>query len=168
MSNSIFHKVLEKVKTFQSKKVKNLNHNSIAILTLLINLCAHYKKNYCYPSQDWILETLKEKYKVYISKRTLNYHLRLLEDLGFIQRKRRIARAKDGTLSTKSTLYILARKAYKFIKTRIKEVWHWLRKRGDWKKKFIVLAELDRIRNLPQKARTPEQYIALIKAICSV
>ncbi|RLF86672.1 hypothetical protein DRN34_03165 [Thermococci archaeon] len=166
MNQVNFHKILEKVKTFQSKKVKRINHNSIAILTLLINLCANYKKNYCYPSQDWILSTLADKYKIYISKRTLNYHLRLLEDLGFIQRKRRISRAKNGTLQPKSTLYILAKKAFTYIKNRIKEVWHWLRKRGDWKKNIIVMAELERIKQVdPQKRQA--HYIALIKAICS-
>ncbi|HDD36642.1 MAG TPA: hypothetical protein ENF50_04170 [Archaeoglobus veneficus] len=92
--------------------------------------------------------------------------MRLLEDLGFIQRKRRISRAKNGTLQPKSTLYILAKKAFTYIKNRIKEVWHWLRKRGDWKKNIIVMAELERIKQVdPQKRQA--HYIALIKAICS-
>ena len=168
MSNFDFNHLLKKVKRSKPNAPKKPNLISLNILTLLVNLCAHSRKDYCFPTQDWLLKTLREKYWCPISKRTLQAHLKLLEQEGFIRKQRRFKRLKDGTLVNMSNLYFLCKRAFAFIKTRLKETWHWVKKRKDWAKRLIVIAKLHEWKTKVDHSRSPQDYIALIKFITSI
>jgi len=86
-----------------------------AILFFLISLNSHFKKHYCYPSQRKILRYLHTDHSINCCLRTLNYHLKKLEDLGFIHRIRRISQNPSGLMTFKTTLYIVKQKAYKYL-----------------------------------------------------
>lgn len=81
-----------------------------------------YDKHYCWPSQDTLLDLLKEFYGIAVSRRTLNRDLRWLEKNGFIERLRRHARDRYGRLVLRSTLYFFMRKAYRVFNS----LWDWL------------------------------------------
>ncbi len=81
------------------------------LLQTLAGLCGHYGKPYTFPSQQKLLELLTERYRVTISRRTLNRWLYRLEHLGLINRQRRHVRERSGRhrgrLILRSTLYFL-------------------------------------------------------------
>ena len=92
------------------------------ILEVFFFLCQKGGKNYCWPSQTKVIEILNNVHGISISRRTLNYHLRALEDNGFIRRIRRIKRDKNGRINFNSTLYCLLNKAKKVLKNLIRLV----------------------------------------------
>ena len=91
----------------------NLN---ISIVCTIAAVCAKYHNKYCFITQERFLQLLKEFYDITISRRTLNYHLKELEENNYIKRFRRVVRNKDGTLRTLPTMYTLGQKAYFLFK----------------------------------------------------
>jgi len=91
------------------------------ILKLLTYLIKKSTKRYCWPSQSSILVILKTQYSCQISRRTLNRHLRKLENDNYIKRIRRISKGERKIPRIKSSLY--------FIK---KKVFTWLKKQADF------------------------------------
>jgi hypothetical protein len=89
---------------------------SLQLLHALYAIAAKYGKSYCYPSQEKILELLKEHYDISISRRTLNRWLAFLEGEGYIFRTRRHSRGKDGQIHFQSTLYRFGKKALRLLK----------------------------------------------------
>src|ERR671937_2020520 len=89
---------------------------SLQLLHALYAIAAKYGKSYCYPSQTKILELLKIRYDISISRRTLNRWLAFLEGEGYIFRTRRHTRGTDGGVSFKSTLYRFGKKALRLLK----------------------------------------------------
>lgn len=100
----------------------------VGIINTLDSVAKKYKKGYSYPSQITILKLLQQFHEVTFSIRTLNRRLRILEDLGFIERTRRIKRGLDGRMVFNTTLYKLTRKAYKAIGRVVRKITH--HKRG--------------------------------------
>jgi len=86
-----------------------------AIILTLNFYQGKYKKRYSFPSQNTLLANLKRFHKIEISKRTLNYHLKKLEDNFYIYRLRRISKNPAGCFVFNSTLYSLAKKSYLFM-----------------------------------------------------
>ena len=86
-----------------------------AVLEILQSFNEHYKKRYCYPAQQTILQVLKKRYSLRICTRMLNYWLRDLEDAGWINRLRRLRRGITGKLEFWTTLYKLTSKTMKLI-----------------------------------------------------
>ncbi|MBA7683139.1 hypothetical protein ES703_91497 [subsurface metagenome] len=86
-----------------------------AIILTLNFYQGKYNKKYSFPSQNTLLSNLKVFHKIEISKRTLNYHLKKLEDNYFIYRVRRISKNTAGCMTFNSTLYSLAKKSYLFL-----------------------------------------------------
>lgn len=86
-----------------------------AIILTLNFYQGKYNKRYSFPSQNTLLANLKRFHKIEISKRTLNYHLRKLEDNYFIYRLRRISKNTAGCFIFNSTLYSLSKKSYLFL-----------------------------------------------------
>lgn len=74
-----------------------------------------HHKNYCYPSQKKILKLLEKYYSVNIKRRQLNYILAFLEREGFIDRKRRLKKSREGKIIFNTTLYWLKKKAWCYI-----------------------------------------------------
>ena len=90
--------------------------SSLQLLHALYAIAAKYGKSYCFPSQEKILELLKEHYDISISRRTLNRWLAFLEGEGYIFRTRRHSRGKDGQIHFQSTLYHFGKKALRLLK----------------------------------------------------
>ena len=118
---------------------KNLN---LSIVCTIAAVCAKYNNKYCFITQERFLQLLKEFYDITISRRTLNYHLKELEENNYIKRRRRITRNKDGTVRTLPTMYALGQKAY-FLFKRVTAIFD----------RFI--------------RRTDVQIPALINSLCS-
>jgi len=92
--------------------MRRINLASERILHIINYLSSHFNKKYCYPSQNSLLDLLKRHHGIEISRRSLNYHLRFLEDNGFIHRVRRIPKKTGEAWLFKSTMYWLKKKAY--------------------------------------------------------
>ena len=91
-----------------------MTYTDFLILQALGAISYKYNKLYCYPSQEKILDLLK-KNGLKISRRTLNYRLKHLEDMGFFVRQRRIKRdPKTNKFHFQSTLYFLKEKFIKW------------------------------------------------------
>jgi len=86
-----------------------------AIIQTLNFYQGKYNKRYSFPSQNTLLSNLKRFHKIEISKRTLNYHLRKLEDNFYLYRLRRISQNPSGCMTFNSTLYSLAKKSYLYL-----------------------------------------------------
>jgi len=86
-----------------------------AIIQTLNFYQGKYNKRYSFPSQNTLLSNLKRFHKIVVSKRTLNRHLRKLEDNYFIYRVRRISKNPSGCMTFNSTLYSLAKKSYLYL-----------------------------------------------------
>jgi len=86
------------------------------ILVLLFKVMSAYKKDYCYPSQKKILELLDIRQGIKQSKATLNRWLRVIEDAGYIVRRRRIKKHPVYGTVFKSTLYFMTLKGCHLLK----------------------------------------------------
>jgi len=86
-----------------------------AIILTLNFYQGKYNKRYSFPSQKTLLSNLKRFHKIDVSLRTLNRHLKKLEDNHFIYRLRRISKNPAGCMTFNSTLYSLAKKSYLFL-----------------------------------------------------
>lgn len=106
--------------------------NFYPILNMLDAIQKKYKKGYCYPSQAHQIALLKTFHDTCFSTRTLNRYHAILEDLGFVERQRRIRRLPDGMLQFQTTLYVLTRKAYKFLGRLIRQLSHHTKKVSNW------------------------------------
>ena len=86
------------------------------ILNLLTYLIKKSSKNYCFPSQKSILIILRSQYSCKISRRTLNRHLKKLEDGKYIKRIRRISRGPDNRPRFASTIYFIKKRVFCWLK----------------------------------------------------
>jgi DNA-binding MarR family transcriptional regulator len=86
-----------------------------AVLYTLFGVAKAHGKGYCYPTQKHIMYLTRKYEKVAMSRATLNRVLNKLVDEGYVERVRRHVKRQDGSLWLRSTLYILKRKAYKFL-----------------------------------------------------
>ena len=74
------------------------------ILIVLLWIMERYSKEYCFLSQEKLLELLKRYRKVTISRATLNRYLRAAEDAGLIKRVKRIKKHHLYGMVFKSSL----------------------------------------------------------------
>lgn len=84
------------------------------LLRLIFQTCNYYRKHYCFPSQLTLMAWLEGYYEIKIAIATLNRWLRAAEDLGYIQRRRRIKVDPRRGMMFKSTLYFIT----------LKGLWH--------------------------------------------
>ncbi|MDP1624499.1 MAG: hypothetical protein Q8L64_01900 [bacterium] len=98
--------------------------NFLPMLNTLDSIQKKYHKRYCYPSQAHTIALLKTFHDTCFSTRTLNRYYRVMEDQGFIKRRRRIRRLENGLLQFQTTLYVLTRKAYKLIGSLVRKLSH--------------------------------------------
>lgn len=87
----------------------------LALVSILGGLSERHGKTYCYPSQDWLCEHLARFAGHHMSRRTLNRHLHALEKFGWIKRLRRHRRQAERGFEFRSTLYILTRRAFRWL-----------------------------------------------------
>jgi len=117
----------ERLKIRASKDYKNnplgyIDGVDQAILSTLNALQRRWKKHYCFPTQDKLLELLLKHYGLKISKRALNRHLRSLEDGKYFERTRRTKQLAHGIKAFTSTLYKLCHNAYRYIGSTIRKL----------------------------------------------
>lgn len=87
------------------------------ILMVLGGVSCKYGKRYCYPSQAHILRLLERFYLIKISRRTLNRHLKKLEQCHFFSRQRRHISGPGEKMICRTTLYRLGQRLFKLVKT---------------------------------------------------
>lgn len=85
------------------------------ILITLLAVSRKYKSDYCFPSQEKIMELMGKFEKVGISRATLNRWLRVIEDRKFIIRKRRIKRNGYGGIIFNTTMYKIKIKGLRLL-----------------------------------------------------
>jgi len=85
---------------------------TLPVLSILYKLNCRYKKRYCFPSQQKIIDLLGKYQKIERTVRTLNRWLKSLEDKKYIKRTRRIRRDPVVGYVFKSTLYKITKKGY--------------------------------------------------------
>ena len=137
------------------------------VLSYLISLCRHFKKGYCYPSQKKILAFLKKDFRYICSRRTLNYHLKRLEDSGYFRRIRRHVKDKNGILIFRSTCYVVKQKAYNLVKylyIRFKRALGHYKKYKKRTPSDFLADRVNDVRNLPDHIRR-QRFKALYNAI---
>lgn len=93
-------------------RVKN---PSFALLHQIAAAIAYFRKRYCYPSQDELRARVARHCGWRVSLRTLNRHLKALEQDGYITRLRRHRNVKGKGLEMHSTLYTLTAKAWRWL-----------------------------------------------------
>ena len=103
-------------------------------------------KGYCTTSQDVLCSMLSKYYKLKISRRCLNYHLKYLEKKGYIRRVRRISQDKLGRLKCLPTLYWLLPKAMNFLRG----LFRFGRRIGQWfkdiPKQVIIKEKIEKVK----------------------
>lgn len=77
------------------------------ICEVLAGLAAHHRKTWCYPTQEKILQLLKQFTGRVMARRSLNRHLAALERDGQIRRIRRHHATKQHGWTMRSTLYVI-------------------------------------------------------------
>lgn len=87
----------------------------LALVSILGGLSERNGKTYCYPSQDWLCDHLARFAGHHMSRRTLNRHLHALEKFGWIKRLRRHRRHQERGFEFRSTLYVLTRRAFRWL-----------------------------------------------------
>ncbi len=91
------------------------DNTDILIVKTINGFRKTFGKNYCFPTQKKILDKLKEYHGITICRRTLNYHLRKIEDLEVIKRTKRHYRGTLGNLICRSTLYFWGKRFHDFM-----------------------------------------------------
>jgi len=113
-------------------------------------------KGYCTTSQDVLCSMLSKYYKLKISRRCLNYHLKYLENKNYIRRVRRISQDRFGRLKCLPTLYWLLPKAMNFLRG----LFRFGRRIGQWfkdiPKQVIVREQIEKAKKTDvQKSEKP-------------
>lgn len=90
------------------------NYKTVSILHTIIALAAINQKKWVIVRHTKIRELLAKYYDIEISPRALCYHLRTLENSGYIQRTKRHIR-DHGKFYARPSLYKLQKRAIKYI-----------------------------------------------------
>lgn len=105
-----------------------MRHTKYAVLVTLYKVMIKHGKYWSTASQTTILRLLRERHRIIISRRQLNYHLADLRNNGLVFSIKRNGRTPDGTLIPRSTANSITIKGYRYlIVMGIKEAWHRLR-----------------------------------------
>ena len=99
-----------------------------AIIQSFFYICKQTRTGYVRISQERMLEILSTYYGIDVCRRTLNYHLRDLEDGDFLRRIRRHRRGDHNQILFHTSINILQKKALKFLASLA----YWFKKVG-WK-----------------------------------
>jgi len=92
------------------------NIKAAPVVLTLYKIMDKYGKDYCFPSQKKLLELLDIRQDIQQSRATLNRWLRVIEDAGYIVRRRRIKRHPIYGTVFKSTLYFMTLKGLHLLK----------------------------------------------------
>lgn len=101
---------------------------ALPLVGLMWGLSNNYGKDYCFPSQNKILELLKERFKIAISIATINRWLKVVEMNGYIKRTRRIRHDKKLGMVFQSTLYHITHKGNRLLANYGVVAWNGIKK----------------------------------------
>ena len=101
-----------------------MKSTSQSIIQSFFYICKQTRTGYVRISQERILEILNTYYHTDICRRTLNYHLRDLEDSNYIRRVQRHRRGDNNQVLFHTSLNILQKRALKFLANLA----HWFKK----------------------------------------
>jgi len=87
----------------------------VATLVTISKVIQKHQKNWCYASQNTILNLLTLFHNIGIHRRMLNYHLADLREQGLIKTWRRTKRNEDGTICLLSSATCLTMKGALFL-----------------------------------------------------
>lgn len=139
-----------------------VNSKDEKILLTLFSLQEKHKKPYSFPSQQKIITLCRSYYGLVMGRRSLNYHLRYLENQGFITRRRRIGRLTNGTLYLSTSLYFLTARAFNYLKGMCKFVVGILKSRPSWTKQFQLKDQIKVIEQEQSPAVRQSKYLEVI------
>src|SRR3972149_3881177 len=128
------------------------------ILLVLGNVCGKYKKNYCYPSQAHILRLLERFYMIYISRRTLNRHLKKLEQRYYFERTQRHVKGPGEKAIFRTTMYKLRASIFNFMNTLEKAL-----KRVLCLRRVPLVAQYDSVKQGRDLSAAPANVEILLK-----
>ena len=92
-----------------------MQRTKISTLVTLGKIIAKYNTNYCYASQNTLLDLLEKFQNIKIERRMLNYHLADLRREGLIKTIRRNSRRDDGTFCLLSSATCLTIKGARLL-----------------------------------------------------
>ena len=92
-----------------------VSRKALPLLLTLHKLNKHFNKLYCFPSQNKLLSLLSQFTSLSISRRQLNYDLKVLEVSQLIIRIRRHRRTKHNGMEFRSTLYEITALGYNLL-----------------------------------------------------
>lgn len=95
------------------------------VLPILYGLNVKYGKKYCFPGQEKILSLLEDFRDLKLSIATINRWLKVLQDEGYIKRKRRTRQDKKLGMVFQSTMYKIRKKGYRRLARIMEGVWDW-------------------------------------------
>ena len=93
-----------------------------ALTLTLAGYSQYFEKAYIFPSQDQIRRQADSRWGEPMSKRTVNRHLRALEDQGYFERVNRCHFINENNKKFKTTLYKLSGKLFSHIKSLEKRI----------------------------------------------
>lgn len=99
-----------------------MNTSKVAVLITQASIIRKYKGNWCYASQQTLLDLLKKCHDTVIKRRQLNYHLADLRAEGLIKTIKRHRRDPDGTVCLLSSATCLTMKGCVFL-YRLGQFW---------------------------------------------
>ena len=136
------------------------------ILKLLTYLIRKSSKNYCFPTQAKILVILDTQYGCKLSRRSLNRHLRKIENENYIKRIRRISRGPNNEARFASTMYWIKKKVFTWLKQQaqyLKLIGFSIRVSiRDQKKAAQVKARAEKLQD---KQLPPEEALAYLRKL---
>ncbi|MBA7627047.1 hypothetical protein ES703_34508 [subsurface metagenome] len=121
-----------------------MQHTKVATLVTISKVIQKHSKNWCYASQNTILNLLTLFHNIAIQRRMLNYHLADLRAQGLIKTYGRTHRNENGTLCLLSSATCLTMKGALFL-YKLGSLWA-LRHFKALKKKYT-----------PQPAASPQE-----------
>lgn len=105
---------------------------NVALAQELAGLATAHGKNYCFPTQQTLLDRLRKFHGQTGSIRTLNRHLSALVASGWIERRVRHRKDKVSGWVFRSTLYVLLGPVWRSIKSMARSVAHVAQWRRKW------------------------------------
>lgn len=93
-----------------------------ALVLTIAGYSQYFEKAYIFPSQDQIRRQADSRWGEPMSKRTINRHLRVLEDEGYFERVNRCHFINENNKKFKTTLYKLSGKLFSQVKSLEKRI----------------------------------------------
>lgn len=92
-----------------------MKNSKLSLLVTLLKNMQKHDKMWAYPSQNTMIQKLRQFHHVHIKRRMLCYHLADLHDRRYIRRQKRSHYVEDGNLVLLSTAHCITLKGYMYL-----------------------------------------------------